>query len=486
MYLQSGVVPVGLDPYSYDDYANYGGTNHQWSDGSLITIPNPQPGTYSLSAYASRDNSGNYPDASYMIRVRAPVIPQLSFSAELDSGGLTNVASGLLADNQRAVYQVTVPASVAGAPVLGWKLDLMALNGTPSVRVRHDYLPDDNFTDTTPFNPVTATIVPPYLTPGTWYVEVKGSGSTTYMLSSSVITTNTLKRPLWVMPAIGQTNTAPGLALPMIGDSGLDLNGNPLSGDQGIYLAQGEFDYYAVAVPTNNAALLRMVLQAISGNPNLYLRVGTAPTLAHYSGGSYDVGGYWRTPLYDRSLTGGATEYANWVPLKGRYETQLTNGLWLIAVQAGGNGNARYRLQLSCGNSVTNGIVKDLALNGGGLTNQNLNGGDWRYYRVQIPDPAPANWTVSWSRGLGSARLFVRDTSPPGDGQTLGDFSSPTYNPGPGSTDLQTWNTDAKNQGPYPRFDSPGACNLSTPPLRPGSVYYLGFWSPNDTTFSVS
>jgi hypothetical protein len=56
---------------------------------------------------------------------------------------------GVLADNQRAVYQVTVPASVAGAPVLGWKLDLTALNGTPSVRVRQNYLPDDNFTATT-------------------------------------------------------------------------------------------------------------------------------------------------------------------------------------------------------------------------------------------------------------------------------------------------------------------------------------------------
>jgi hypothetical protein len=294
------------------------------------------------------------------------------------------------------------------------------------------------------------------------------------------------------MPAIGQTNTAPGLALPMIGDSGIDTNGNALPGDQGIDLEQGEFDYYAVAVPTNNAALLRTVLQAISGDPNLYLRAGAVPTLAHYSGGSYDVGTSWRTPLYDRSLTGDATEYANWVPLDGRYETQLTNGLWVIAVQAGGNGNARYRLQLSCGNSVTNGIVQDLALNGGGYANQNLNGGDWRYYRVQIPDPAPANWTVSWSRSLGSARMFVRDTSPPGDGQnpSPANYANPSYNPGPWyswqNQDLETWASDGKNEGPYPRFDSPGTCTLSTPPLRPGSVYYLGFWSPNDTTFSVS
>jgi hypothetical protein len=480
MALNSGLGLVS--PYysfNNDAYGNYGGTNYQWNNGNLITIPNVPPGPYSLSVYGS-SVSGNYPDDSYVVRVRAPVVPQLSFSPDFDSGNLTNVTSGVLADNQRAFYQVIVPASVAGAPILGWKLDLTALNGTPSVRVRQNYLPDDNGSDgTSPFNTVTATIVPPYLTPGTWYVEVKGSGSTTYSLTSSVITTNTLKHLLWVMPPIGQTNVASGLALPMIGDSGMDTNGNPLPGDQGIDLEQGEFDYYAVVVPTNNAAVLRTVLQAISGNPNLYLRVGPAPTLAHGVNGN---GG----TIYDRSLTGGTTEYGNWVPLNGRYETQLTNGIWVIAVQAGGNANVRYRLQLSCGNSVTNGLVQDLALNGGSFTNQNLNGGDWRYYRAQIPDPAPTNWAVTFSRALGSARMFVRDTSPPGDGKNPADFSNAGSNPGPGSSDLQTWNTDGKNQGPYPRFDTPGTYSLTTPPLRPGDVYYLGFWSPVDTTFSVS
>jgi hypothetical protein len=240
-----------------------------------------------------------------------------------------------------------------------------------------------------------------------------------------------------------------------------------------------------VVVPTNNAAVLRTVLQAISGNPNLYLRTGAAPTLAHDPSGN-------NGSIYDRSLTGGTTEYANWVPLNGRYETRLPSGLWVLAVQAGGNANVRYRLQLSCGNAVTNGLVQDLALNGGSFANQNLNGGDWRFYRVQIPDPAPANWVVTFSRSLGSARMFVRDTSPPGDGQnpSPANYANPSYNPGPWyswqNQDLETWASDGKNEGPYPRFDSPGTCTLSTPPLRPGSVYYLGFWSPNDTTFSVS
>ncbi len=50
----------------------------------------------------------------------------------------------------------------------------------------------------------------------------------------------------------------------------------------------GGYDYYAVIVPTNNAGLLRTELQAISGNPNLYLRAGVAPSLNHYSADSCD------------------------------------------------------------------------------------------------------------------------------------------------------------------------------------------------------
>ena len=498
MYLNQGNTLVGTwwmnyGPYSpYDNpYGNLGGTNFQsqngtfWHNGSLITIPNASSGQYNLSIYGA-GVSGYYPDASYVIRVRARVVPQLSFSPDFDSGGLTNVAFGVLADTESDFYQVTVPALVAGAPVLGWKLDLTALNGNPSVRVRQNYLPDNNGSDgTSPFNAVTATFVPPYLTPGTWYVEVNANGSTTYSLTSSAVTTNTLRHKLWVMPALGEANVAPGLTLPFIGDSGVDTNGSALPGDQGIDLKQGQFDYYAVLVPTNNGALLRTELQAISGNPNLYLRVGVAPTLAHNINGQ---GGN----NYDRSLTGGTTEYANWVPLNGRLQSQLAPGIWVMAVQAGGNGNARYRLQLSCGNPVADGVVQDLALNGGSFANQNLNGGDWRYYRVQIPDPAPTNWAVTFSRTLGSARMFVRDTSPPGDGNnpSPANYANPTYNPGFWyswqNQDLETWSGDSKNEGPYPRFDSPGTYSLAIPPLRPGNVYYLGFWSPVDTTFSVS
>jgi len=92
----------------------------------------------------------------------------------------------------------------------------------------------------------------------------------------------------------------------MIGDSGTDASGNPLPGDQGIDLEQGRFHFYAIVVPATNAGLLRTELQAISGNPNMYIRVGAAPTLNHYPQGSCD---WWNGELVDRRLTGSTTEY---------------------------------------------------------------------------------------------------------------------------------------------------------------------------------
>jgi hypothetical protein len=472
MYLSRGSAPTGTQNNGFTDgYGNYGGTAAQWINNNVITIPNPDPGVYNLSVYAG-SLAGIYDNTRYSLHIQAPLIPAINLS------GPSNSVSGSLTDNERAFYQVTVSDFVNGAPVLGWRLDLSASNGAPSLRVRKNLLPVDG-TDcsTSPFISQTATIVPPYLTPGTWYVEVKGSGSTAFTLSSSVVTTNTLSHPLWVMPSRGQTNVAPGLAIPVFGDSGIDATGHSAPGDGGTDLKQGEFDYYAVLVPANNAGLLRTELKAISGNPDLYLRVGAAPSLAHYASGKLDLDCYHQTPLYDRSLTGNTTEYGNWVPLDGRNETELTPGLWVLAVKASGNANVRYRLVVSCGNPNPNALVQSLPLQGGSFSNQLLTAGDWRYFRVQIPDPAPRNWLVSFSRTLGSARMFIRDTVPPGDGFLATDYT--LQNP-------ITWLGDSKNQGPYPRFDAPGTCFLSTPPVRPGAVYYLGFWSPSDTTFSVS
>jgi hypothetical protein len=463
-------------PYP-DNYGVEGGQSYDLSDFSLITIPNPTAGTYNVAVKATL-SGGAYVDAGYDLRVREIIPSLLNISSQFNTNGGTNAISGTLADNGRAFYQVTVPATLGGAPVLGWQLNLSETNGTPTVRVRQNLLPD-NTCDSTAFASGSIIVAPPYLTPGTWYVEVRGGGDTAFTLASSVITTNTMQRAPWTMPALGQADTTPGLSQPVFGDTGVDATGQPLPGDQGVQLLQGHYDFYAVLVPTNNAGLLHTELLAISGNPDLYLRVGAAPTVNHKADGNSACCPQCAL-LVDRELNSTTTQYGSWVPLSGRTDTQLTPGLWVIAVQASGNANVSYRLILSCGNSATNSLVQDLPLNGSlALTNQGVAGGDWRYYRVQLPTNAPNHLQFTWTSTVGSPHLFIRDTVPPGDGANVYDYNgAPSY--------AETWASDAKNEGPYPDFATPGTYTLTTPPLRPGTSYYFGIWSPDDAIFSIT
>ncbi|PWU17107.1 MAG: hypothetical protein C5B50_12020 [Verrucomicrobia bacterium] len=462
-------------------YGNQGGQTPGWQSYSIISVPNPSVARFTATIFAYTDNpfgySFTFPNAAYKLRVHPPTIALLNFSSNLNTNGSTNAASAQLADNQRAFFQVVVPETIAGAPVLGWKLDLFQNSGSPSFRVRKDLLPTDtNPSSQTFFITGSGLIAPPYLTPGSWFVEIKGSGNTDFTLVSSALTINELQRPIWSMPGEGQSLSSSNLVMPVFGDTAVAGDGSLLPGDGGTDLQAGRFDYYAVSVPTNNVGLLRTELQAISGNPNLYLRAGAAPTPSHYAQGQAGA------TLYDHSLTGsGNTKYGNWVPLDGRFERHLTNGLWLVAVQAGGTANARYRLKVSCGNVTPNALVQSIALDGLSVANQSLAGRDWRYYRFMVPSNPPASINLSFSRSLGNARVFLRDTVPPGDGSIPYDYdfySSSHYE--------RSWYSDSKNQGPYPRFDTPGSYSLPTPPLRPGAAYYLGVWSFNDTTFSLS
>src|SRR5207244_10101628 len=101
-----------------------------------------------------------------------------------------------------------------------------------------------------------AIIVPPYLSPGVWYVEVRGQGVTSFTLTSSDLRP---ERPAWAMPAIGGSVITPGLPPggPLFGDTAVATNGTPLPGDGGIDLEQGNFHFYAITVPSNNVGLLR-------------------------------------------------------------------------------------------------------------------------------------------------------------------------------------------------------------------------------------
>jgi hypothetical protein len=154
------------------------------------------------------------------------------------------------------------------------------------------------------------------------------------------------------------------------------------------------------------------------------------------------------------------------VPLDGRHEAYLAPGPWYLAVQAAGNSNVRYRMRLDTGN------ITPLSLNNGSLNNQLLATGDWLYYSVVLPTNAPVNWNVGFSTQQGSVTMYVRDRVPPGQASSV--------------SDLRDWSNDAKNHGPYPSFAAPGSYTLTTPPLRPGNTYYLGFYAANDSTFSVT
>ncbi len=453
-------------PTPYNSYGYNGGVSYSWSSPTIITLPNPTATNYSLTVQASTLNSVIV-DAISTVHVRQMPTPALAFDASLNTSSISNIATSTLLNGQSAYYQVTVPALLNGQPVIGSKQGVKQTTGTPSIRERQNFMPDDyNYYDgTSHLNTSQAIMASPYLTPGTWYVEVKGAGITTYTLTSSNLR---LARPAWIMPAVGASVTTTGLppAGPLFADSGVDTNGLPLQGleaDQGIDLAQGAFDYYAIIVPTNNTGILRTRMDAISGNPNLYIRAGAPSTLSHNQYGNYGA------TLYDRNLNAsGGSEYGNWVPLNGRFEKALTNGIWYLAVQAGGNANVRYRLRMDTG------IVTNLVLNGGGATNQQMVAGDWLYYAFKIPTNSQVNWNVTFSVQFGSVVMYVRDRVPPGQATTV--------------TDYRDWSSslDNKNHGPYLSYSSPGTYTLPCPPLRPGNTYYLGFRAVNDSTFSLS
>ena len=455
---QPGITSANYSYYGYDG-GQYsvptGGLSRLYED-NLITVSNPPAGTYSLTVRAEAVSS-DYPDASADLVIRQLARIPLNYAASLNGNGLSNTASRQLLDTQKDFFEVAVPATLQGQPVIGWLIKVANLQGDTTLNI---YKTWGNSGTGITISGNTALVVPPFLTPGdTWFVEVTATGLTNYTITSLPIT---LERPVWTMP-LGHNTT--------FGDSGNDSAGNPLPGDRGVDIGQDDWQFYAIDVPDGNSGLLRTELQAINGNPNLYIRETGVPTTDHNSAGA---GG---SSLVDRSLTSTASEYGNWVPLDGRYEKQLRAGRWYLGVKASGASNARYRLKLSTGQ------VTDLALNGGSVASQILVGRDWRYYRFTVPQDAPNIWSLTFSQQVGDVNMWLRDTLPPGNNSDGLETSSSTYYYG-----LRTWSSDNKNQGPYSTAgqDAAGTYTFNTPPLRPGHTYYVGFRAANDATFSFS
>jgi hypothetical protein len=425
-------------------YGNEGGLTPVDGNANIITLANATPGNY-LVLVKARSSGAIFPDASYTLRISEILCPQLNFSQELNTNGLRNTASAVLENNERIFYRFDIPSDLHGAPIIGWKLNLEQSSGLATMRARKDFLPQDSLSPLMGWASSSAVIAPPYLTNGTWYVEVRGSNATAFSLTSEALR---LERPAWVMPAPGQSNPSPGVAAPCFADTAVGTDGQAL--EESVFIEEGAMHYYAVLVPSNNIGLLRTELRSSSGNPDLYLRSGFVPSLQHAING--DVG-----TIYDRSMTAARdTEYANWVPLSGRTETAIQPGLWYLVVKAASGSNARYRLLLSAGNVV------DLTLNGQLLTNQIALGGDWLFYKLTIPEELPASLGVVFQREFGDGVLYMRDGLPPGNGTT------------PLAANIRDWKTDAKNSGPYPFFNAQGEYTLNAPPLRPGETMFFG------------
>src|SRR5205807_6322602 len=128
---------------------------------------------YSVDVQAT---GSGYPNASYTLRLRQMPITTLNFDAQFNTNGFSNAGSGSLISGQSSYYQVTVPSVFKGQPVLGWKLVLNQSSGSASLRISKSSLPQDYAAGTSAFVSGEMIVAPPFLTPGIWLVEVRGSG----------------------------------------------------------------------------------------------------------------------------------------------------------------------------------------------------------------------------------------------------------------------------------------------------------------------
>ena len=509
MWYRSDPNDGGQIPYGWGDYAeSEGGATQLANNSSLITVANPAAGDYTIVVGTENlyvTNIGTtYPDASFDLEVvaKAPVL------LPVDKGSLTSH----LIDQQMDYYQITIPDQVGGFPVAGWKIGSSATNGQVRLFVAKGNIPNTANQPTLAVSTPFVVMAPPYLAPGVWYVAVEGVGITDYTVTSQLISAAPAYHSRsWTMPAasgsftacpdLSQTNLLPA---PLFGDAGVlppDTGGvcakvdNPSTHDQGIDLAQDDWHFYRVTVPDNNGSILKTVVEALSGKPELYLRQGSVPSVYH---GNNESQPNSYPPAYDRSQTTSGTMYGNWVPLDRRTEVQLAPGDWWLGVRAV-NSNVRYRLKVAAGN-VRNGsgpldgagYFQDLDLSAGSKTGQTLAAGDMRYYRVLLPQSSatlasstPSSWTINLQKQVGNVTVLVRDTIPPGQGsQAVGGASAA----GSGDGNFQDWYDDSSGLSPNPfvTVNSIGDSTFTVPPLRPGKTYYLGVYALSDASFDLS
>ena len=434
-----------------ESYGVFGGetTGPPLKDNSIVNLGNPMPGIYTIAVRAGGTLPSSYSRASAVLSISVIQPKTLNFAQELNANnGLSNVDSRTLVDNEKFIYRVPVPRVVAGENVLGWLITLE--QGNPNVRV---YQSAEDFGKPAPVTMVgrSALVVPPFLTFDTnWYIEVEGNGNTDYIIRSEPVR---LTSAPWTLPANFNQ---------LVGDS------NPEQPDgQGLKreLPQDAWEFFAMDVGPDNLGLMRLALEQYGGNTNVYIRNGGIPTIDHSSTGT---GG---TRLFQYRMISEISEAGNFSELSNATKPpdRLASGRWFIAVKseplAGLRTGSGYRLK------VHSGVVTDLELTTSSpLTAQNLAALDWRYYRFTIPRTGiPTEWRPFFARVSGSSVAYIRDTLPP--------FSfAPQTSLG---VTFNDWSSDAKNRAPaavFTRALNPGSLAFPTPPLRPGSTYFLGLY----------
>ena len=444
----SGSVPLNAasgDTTGYTSSRLYLGTVFR-SEGNYAR--SLSPGTWYVQLEAYGNTTGT-------VTSQALFADAMNFDTQLNSNGLSHSVTATSSSGEKHFYQIDVPSMLGGEPVLAWVLELEELSGSASMQVSRDVLPIQYGIETFGSGDDILLLDRSQISAGTYYVAVDGSSSSEYRLTSRGITRADLIAE-WTMPAVGEAVATPGLTTPVFGDSGYDEFGNPLPNDLGRDIAEGGYHLYSVDVPEGNGGLLRIQLDAISGNPDLYVRVGEIGT----DQSDYDFG-----------LTqSGQTQYGNFVTTDGFFEQQLETGTYYIAVRAASGSNARYRMQLSTG------VIQDLVLDGGSVTNLSMAAGDWRYLRVTIPENPPVSWEIDFDTIQGDVEMYIRDTVPPGTAAE----ETVYWNT------IHSWVDEAKNQGTYEDYYTPTTVSLSTPQIRPGTVYYLGFRATVDSVLEVS
>lgn len=487
------------------DSAEDGGYERDFYDPKIITIGSAQNSDYWLSVGAQQENNNTQPTAGYDIQVSRLAIQELAFD-----GGSSTLAGPALVANQIRYYKVVVPAEVDGSPLLGWKVTTDIASGSVAMRFNKGALPPAVAGTPPAVTHNEGILTVPFLTPGTWYVEVKATAdNTAYTITSRP----TRAERTWTMPTTAAEFTHPGLSAPDFGNSGVAANGsvilNPGDSSQATDLKAGQMHFYKVVVPANNAGLLRTQLIGYgTGNPQLYIRRDAPPTLDH------DISGVFgsQKTTFERSdvnLTDNSTSdssYGHWVSLDGRVSQALEAGTWWLGVYAEDKTgdqdlHARYQLIVSAGGvedtsgvlADAEGYVQDLSPTGTTTySNQSLLKKSVRYYRLKFPQSSlvqanstPQSWTVTLS-GSTFLGVRIRDTAPAGMRTAVpSDITK--------DADWQDWKDEneltAVDSHPYLKssitgctafpckYQASGIYQFNLPPLKPGAEYFLAVYS---------